>query len=156
MKAILLTAFALFLFMPAAIAADSAAQMTEVTIVSQDGAKHVFHVEAATEWATQERGLMYRAHIPADGGMLFVFPASEEKGFWMRNTFLPLDMLFVTEDGVIHKIHHMAIPEDITPIRSEGPVKYVMEINGGTAEALGLAAGDKLYNHDYIGNELAP
>lgn len=145
---------ALLIAVPA-YASDEVAETSEVTIVTEEGAQHIFHLEVAQEWQNQEKGLMFRPWLAEDGGMLFVFSQSQERGFWMKNTFIPLDIMFVTSAGIIHKIHHRAIPEDLTVIRSEGPAQFVIEIKGGMAEKLGISTGDKVYNRDHIGNELA-
>lgn len=132
-----------------------AAELHDITAVTPT-AKHVLHVEVAVTPQEHMQGLMYRTEMPEDQGMLFLFPESQPRGFWMRNTLIPLDMVFIKDDGVIANIHANAKPKDETVIYSDGPVARVLELNGGTAERLGLKAGDKLYSEAYFGNKLAP
>lgn len=124
----------------------AAATLIPVTIESASG-KHVFRVEVARTVAEQERGLMFRTDIPADGGMLFApYPpqggAPREASFWMRNTPSPLDILFIREDGSIARIAENTIPFSENPIPSGEPVAAVLEIRGGKSAELGIASGD--------------
>ena len=113
-------------------------------IITQEGHTHIFHVEEARTPEEQAKGLMFRTHLDSDSGMLFFFEKSEQYSFWMRNTLIPLDMIFIREDGIIEHIHDNAIPHDETPIRAPNPVRAVLEINGGLSEKLGLNAGDRI------------
>ena len=97
--------------------------------------------EIAATSEARERGLMNRAALPAGQGMLFVYPAPRLVAFWMKNTLIPLDMIFVDAVGAIVRVHENAVPGDETPIPSGAPVRYVLEIGGGQARALGLAPG---------------
>jgi uncharacterized protein len=101
-----------------------------------------FAVELALTRAQQEQGLMYRSRLAADAGMLFIFPRTATQAFWMKNTLIPLDMLFISADGMIVDIHERAVPLDETPIVSRVPVKAVLELNGGTVARLGIKKGD--------------
>ena len=85
---------------------------------------------------------MFVQSLAPDAGMLFDFKESREVSFWMRNTFIPLDMIFIRADGVIANVHVNAIPQDPTGIPSEGPVMFVLEIAGGRSVELGIKAGD--------------
>lgn len=125
--------------------------MEQLSIRTQDGALQHFYIEVAMDMRSQIRGLMYRKSMPADQGMLFVFPDVAERSFWMKNTYIPLDMLFIDASGKIINIHENAVPEDLTPIYSSGPAKYVLEINGGESKKLGIRAGDRLV-HKIFGN----
>ncbi len=116
----------------------------KLAIEAGDGKKHVFDVEIARTPAEQAYGLMNRKSMGMNYGMLFLFPTEDERSFWMRNTLIPLDMLFIREDGTIHSIHESAIPHDLTPVLSKGPVLAVLEINGGRASALGIKPGDRV------------
>ena len=92
-----------------------------------------------------EIGLMYRKTMPEDNGMLFLLSAEpKETAFWMKNTLIPLDMLFIARDCTIVNIHAGAEPLSLTPIPSGQPVTAVIELNGGRAQALGIKAGDKV------------
>lgn len=124
------------------------AARVQVTIVSRNG-PHRFDVEVARTDAEQERGLMFRTNIPADGGMLFTpYPAEggppKEASFWMQNTPSALDIIFIRADGTIARIAANAEPFSEDRILSGEPVSAVLEINGGRAAALGIAAGDKV------------
>lgn len=124
----------------------SAALRTEnlAIVSSKDGMKHNFSVEIADTPNARELGLMFRQKMGANQGMLFEMDRNEVVQFWMKNTLIPLDMLFVGADGTIKSIHPNAIPQDLTPISSEVPVTGVIELNGGRAKALGIVPGDKV------------
>ena len=115
---------------------------SDVTIVTTAGAKYHFTVEVAETPEQLEHGLMFRDSMPEDAGMLFLLGLDEPASFWMRNTFLPLDMLFIARDGRITNIHHNAAPGSTAIISSTEPVTGVLEINGGVAGRLGIHAGD--------------
>ncbi len=135
----------------AAAAAGSAASAgqarAELTITSGNG-PHKFNVEIARTDAEQERGLMFRTDLPADGGMLFApYPAEgapKEASFWMQHTPSPLDIIFIRRDGTIARIAANAVPFSEDRILSGEPVSAVLEINGGRAAALGISVGDKV------------
>ncbi len=117
-----------------------------VTVVTADGRQHVFKVDVADTDATRARGLMYRRSMPADVGMLFDYKYETETAFWMKNTFIPLDMIFIRANGTIANIAERAVPHDETSIPSNGAVRGVLEVNGGTAARLGIKPGDKVLN----------
>jgi uncharacterized protein len=123
-----------------------------VTVETSEGPR-VFHIELADDPDEQEIGLMNRTSMPKDAGMLFEFPKIEKRAFWMKDTMIPLDMIFIAEDGTIQHIHHMARPLDRTHITSESPVKAVLEINGGLTDTLGIKEGDKVI-HPIFRNQL--
>jgi uncharacterized protein len=127
-------------------AADQSMQFaTEPLVIdTAKGQRQKFSVELALTDRQREYGLMFRASMPADHGMLFDFGMSRRVMMWMENTPLPLDMLFLDQAGVIVRIHRNAVPYSRTIIDSQVPVKYVIEINGGVAAKLGLAIGDKV------------
>lgn len=101
-----------------------------------------FTVEIADEPAGQALGLMHRPSMPRFSGMLFDFHGPGSRSFWMENTLIPLDMLFIDETGVVRHIHHRARPLDRTPISGgSDAIRYVLEINGGMAETLRLMPG---------------
>lgn len=103
-----------------------------------------FQVELAVTPAEQARGLMFREDLPRLSGMLFVYPRESDVSFWMRNTLIPLDMIFVDDGGRILRVHENAVPGDETPIPAGAPTLAVLEINGGAARRLGLGPGDEL------------
>lgn len=103
-----------------------------------------FSVVVAATPQEQARGLMYVESMPRLAGMLFVYETPRAVSFWMRNTLIPLDMVFIDEAGVVQHIHVMAQPLDETPIFGPESTQYVLEINGGMSDMLGLAAGDEV------------
>jgi uncharacterized membrane protein (UPF0127 family) len=103
-----------------------------------------FRVEVADDAAERSRGLMYREQLPRFGGMLFVYDAPEPVAFWMKNTLIPLDMLFFDASGRLAAVHENAVPGDLTPIPGGDAIQYVLEINGGAARKLGIAPGAEL------------
>jgi uncharacterized membrane protein (UPF0127 family) len=105
------------------------------------------NMELANTAKEIERGLMHRSSLPANTGMLFQFPDEQERAFWMRNTLVPLDMLFVTSAGRITNIHPSVPPHSEELRRSNGPAQYVVELPGGTAEKYGIQAGDRFQWH---------
>jgi uncharacterized membrane protein (UPF0127 family) len=128
----------------AVLMACSSAQAESLEIVGKDGARHAFKVEIASTAQERRAGLQFRERMAPDHGMLFVMDKAEVELFWMKDTLIPLDMLFIAPDGTIAKIHENAKPGDLTPISSGVPVSAVLEINGGRAAELGIAAGDKV------------
>jgi uncharacterized protein len=122
--------------------AEEPAELLTVSIRTINGAKHDFRVEVARTEAQQERGLMYRTELSPDGGMLFAFDAPKPRSFWMKNTVLPLDMLFIREDGSVAKLAEQTIPQSLDPVVCTEPVIAVLEIAGGRAASLGIAEGD--------------
>jgi uncharacterized membrane protein (UPF0127 family) len=124
-----------------ALATSACSAENQLTIKSANG-DHVFTVEIVDTPKSRADGLMYRQELAPDAGMLFDFKETRQVGFWMQNTFIPLDMIFIREDGVIANVHVNAKPLDPTTIPSDGPVMYVLEIPGGRSVELGIAAGD--------------
>ncbi len=111
-------------------------------VIESSGRAHRFAVEVADTDQRRALGLMHRESMPADHGMVFDFKQDQPVSMWMRNTRIPLDMLFIDRDGRVVNIHARAIPFDETAIHSDGPVRGVLELNGGTAARLGLRPGD--------------
>lgn len=103
-----------------------------------------FRVEVADDPGERAQGLMRREHLASSAGMLFVYERPQMASFWMQNTLVPLDMVFVNEAGQVVKVHPNAVPGDETPIPSGEPVRYVLEINGGLAARIGIAPGAEL------------
>ncbi len=145
-------AFFLFLVLfPNAGSAQNADPLKQITIVSRDGKQHLFHVELALTPQQQAKGLMGRTSMPEDAGMLFYFSSEDERSFWMKNTLIPLDMLFINKKGAIINVHDSAKPNDQTSVKSGGPAIAVVELNGGTAKKLGIVKGD-VVKHVFFGN----
>ena len=103
-----------------------------------------FDVEMATTDAERAHGLMYRKQLGAYEGMLFDFFKEMPVSFWMKNTLIPLDMVFIASDGTIKHVHANAVPMSTDTIPSQYPVRAVLEINGGSAALLGIKPGDKV------------
>lgn len=114
--------------------------------------KFPFTVEVVDTPKTRAQGLMYRQSLAPDAGMLFDFKEERETAFWMQNTFIPLDMIFVGADGVVRTVHVNARPHDTTAISSQVPVRFVLEIPGGRSEEIGLKPGDRL-EHVRVGQQ---
>lgn len=103
-----------------------------------------FSVEIADTEQTRARGLMFREHMPRGAGMLFVYEHPQTAAFWMKNTLIPLDIIFIDEHGTVSKVHENAVPGDLTPIPGGDAVFAVLEINGGLARRYGISAGTQL------------
>ena len=119
-------------------------EQTELTIETAAGEAHRFAVEVAQSMAQRARGLMFRESMAADAGMLFVYPAEQQIRMWMKNTVIPLDMLFVAADGRILGIAEDTVPFSEEIIASTGPARAVIELNGGTTRRLGIRSGDRV------------
>jgi uncharacterized membrane protein (UPF0127 family) len=128
----------------ASVHAESGLRVVPLTVTTTSGKKYAFRVEVAASAFEQARGLMYRRAMGADEGMVFPMSPARAASFWMRNTVIPLDLIFIGVDGRISNIAANAIPYDESPLRSVGLVKAVLELNGGRAAALGIAPGDKV------------
>jgi uncharacterized protein len=102
-----------------------------------------FSVEVAGDPVSRQRGLMFRRTMDDDRGMLFVFQQSSQLGFWMQNTPMPLDLLFIGEDGAVRAIEQ-GVPFSIDPIAPPVRAQFVLELKAGTAEKAGIAIGDRL------------
>ena len=120
--------------------------------VSGDWGQASFQVDVADDAQERAQGLMFVAEMATLSGMLFVYERPQSVSFWMKNTLIPLDMLFVAPDGEVLKIHENAVPGDLTPIPGGDGVQMVLEINGGLSSRLGIAAGDVL-QHPSFGPE---
>lgn len=115
-----------------------------VTLVTADGGRHAFAVEIAETPEQRARGLMYREELAADHGMLFDFGSDQPVSFWMKNTPLSLDMIFVRGDGRVAEIAADTTPFSLAAVDSDEPVRFVLEVVAGTAARLGLKPGDRL------------
>jgi len=120
-----------------------AAEFQELEIVSKSGV-HPFRVEMALTPEEHARGLMFRRELPEGQGMLFDFGYDQPVAFWMKNTYISLDMIFIRSDGRIQRIAERAEPLSERNIPSGGPVRWVLEVIAGTAKKLGIAAGDQV------------
>ena len=121
--------------------AEGALQHLEVDTAS---GRHIFQVELMRSEEDREKGLMFRRSLADDHGMLFDFPHDEPLVFWMKNTYIPLDMIFIARDGHVVSIKHDAKPMDETLISSGVPAAGVLEINAGLADKIGIKVGDEM------------
>jgi uncharacterized protein len=136
----------LLLSVPAGLAAEE----STLEIVTKQGV-HVFTVELATNDAERQQGLMFRKELPEGRGMLFDFKRDQDVSMWMRNTLIPLDMLFINADGSIRRIAENTEPLSERTIPSGGPVRGVLEVIGGTAKKFGIVPGDKVAHPVFSG-----
>ena len=120
-------------------------------VIAARGRDLNFEVELALDDAHRSHGLMFRKALGPYEGMLFDFFQEMPVSFWMKNTLIPLDMLFIAADGTIKHIHANAVPMTTDAIPSQFPVRAVLEINGGSAALLGIKPGDKV-KHPIFGN----
>jgi len=130
--------------------ADIQFKRSALTIVT-GGHDLKFEVDLATNDAERSRGLMFRKQLGAYEGMLFDFYQEMPVSFWMKNTLIPLDMVFIAADGTVKHVHANAVPLSTDAIPSLYPVRAVLEINGGSAALLGIKPGDKV-KHPIFGN----
>ncbi|MCR6643256.1 MAG: DUF192 domain-containing protein [Terricaulis sp.] len=133
----------------APVSAPDGAHRELVSIATAQGDRR-FYAEIADDEAERARGLMFRREMARDHGMLFLFEEPGMQSFWMRNTHLSLDLIFVAADGRIVNIIEHATPYSDAPLRSSGPAVAVLEINAGLSRELGIAAGDRV-QHPRIG-----
>jgi uncharacterized protein len=120
-----------------------ALELEPLEIVSKNGV-HTFQVEMAVTPEEQAKGLMFRRELPEGQGMLFDFHRDQPAVFWMKNTYIPLDMIFIRSDGRIQSIAEHTQPLSEALVRSGAPVRAVLEVIAGTAQKLGIASGDRV------------
>ena len=109
-----------------------------------DWGQAAFHIEIADTEATRARGLMFRESLPRGAGMLFVYDRPQTAAFWMKNTLIPLDLIFLDEHGRVTRVHEHAVPGDLTPIQGGDQVFAVLEINAGLARRYGIEPGSQM------------
>jgi uncharacterized membrane protein (UPF0127 family) len=134
-----------------AVTPSRAAGEATLEIASKNGA-HSFVVELATNDEERSRGLMFRKELPEGRGMLFDFVNDQPVAFWMHNTYIPLDMIFIRSDGSIVRIAENTEPLSDRLVPSGGPVRAVLEVIGGTARKLGIAPGDHVTGSIFSGS----
>jgi len=145
MKSAIAAAFSIL-----ATAGSVSAACTEgVATIIGDFGQARFSVEIADDVQERAQGLMFVEQMPTLAGMLFIYDKPGPASFWMRNTLIPLDMLFLDETGIITRLHENAIPGDETAIPGGDAVLAVLEINGGMAERLGIAEGDAIQHPSF-------
>ena len=131
-----------------------AACSDSVATVATDTAKVRFQVELAITAQDKAQGLMHRETLPDRAGMLFIYPNPQPVSFWMRNTLIPLDMIFIDDQGRVARVHHNAVPLDETPIYGGDAIKAVLEINAGLAKKYGIS-DTSMVVHPLISPEFA-
>ena len=123
--------------------AETKLAQVPLTIHSANG-DHKFTVEVAATPEEQEHGLMFRKVVPPDTGMIFPYDPPAQVSFWMKNTLVPLDMVFIGPDGKIGRIAENTTPMSLDPVASIDPISSVLELAGGRSAQLGLRPGDKV------------
>lgn len=131
-------------FFIAMVGAGFAACTSDRVSLTGDRGEVFFSVEIADDPAERSQGLMFRENMPMSSGMLFVYERPQRVSFWMKNTLIPLDMIFLNERGVVEHVHENAIPGDLTPIPGGDNILVVLEINGGLARRLGIKPGAEM------------
>ncbi len=127
-------------------------KLEKLTLVTASGEKTI-DIEVARTLDEQARGLMFRTSMADTSGMLFPYAPPRELTMWMKNTYIPLDMVFIRPDGVIHRIEVRTEPLSETVIASGGPMAAVLELAGGAAERLGLKPGDRVVHPHFGGSK---
>ena len=133
----MVAAFVFSAFLALSAGFSQAAEKSVVEIVSKTGV-HSFSVEVVDNDADRTKGLMHRRSLPEGSGMLFDFHREQDVSFWMQNTYIPLDMIFIRADGRIHRIAENTTPMSTDQVPSRGPVRGVLEVIAGTAKKYGI------------------
>jgi uncharacterized membrane protein (UPF0127 family) len=131
-------------FLAALLQVSACNAQPQVTIATKDGGELTFQVEVADTPAKRELGLQYRHDLPPDRGMIFLFPTQSEHAFWMKNTPIPLDMIFINRDRKIVGIVEQAVPFSTDSRSVPGASQFVLEINGGLSKRHGINVGDSV------------
>jgi uncharacterized protein len=142
--------FAVLIFINVAVA-DASRPGPGTLVVSTAKADHEFVVELVNTPSSRSRGLMYRRSMAGNAGMLFDFVISQRVVMWMKNTFIPLDMLFIDSEGKITNIASRTVPHSLLHIPSSGKVRAVLELNSGLAARLNISPGDRI-RHKIFGD----
>ncbi|MGL5012644.1 MAG: DUF192 domain-containing protein [Paracoccaceae bacterium] len=132
----------------------AACEEGSLELQTMSGGVSRFNIEVADDAAERAQGLMNRERLPTAAGMLFIYPTPGNVSFWMENTLIPLDMIFIDPTGTVKRVHENAVPGDRTPIPGGTNIKFVLEINGGLARRMGVTEG-ALVRHPAIDQTLA-
>jgi len=135
-------------FLPVQAQQRPAFDRSSLTIETAGGPRK-FDIELAVTPEQMSFGLMFRRQMPADAGMLFVYESPRPAYMWMKNTYIPLDMLFIGVDGRIVNIAERTVPHSEATVASTGPVRATLELNGGTAQRLGIKPGDRVVHPSF-------
>lgn len=122
----------------------SASAKSELSIITSNGSKHNFLVEVARTEEEKKIGLMFRKTLAKNAGMLFLYKREALRLMWMKNTFIPLDILFIDKDGVIQRVVKRTIPHSLATISSRQSVLAVLELRGGITSSLEIKKGDRI------------
>ena len=122
--------------------------------IQGDWGQASFAIEVADDGAERSQGLMHVESMPRNAGMLFVYDHPQTVAFWMKNTLIPLDMIFIDETGTVSRVHQNAIPHDETSIFGGNQIQFVLEINGGLSSIFGIGPGDQI-QHPAIDETIA-
>lgn len=144
------------MFVAACLAGPALAQVCDEAQVDLRGdfGTARFSVDIADDDAERAQGLMFVENLPSGQGMLFVYESPRPASFWMKNTLIPLDMIFVGADGVVRNVHENAVPGDLTPIPGGNDILAVLEIRGGLSGAIGIEPGAEM-RHPAFGDDAA-
>lgn len=129
---------------PSVASLDEFFEHDELTIVASDGSHHTFNIYLATSFEQQRRGLMFVRELPEKTGMLFVYDNESVRSMWMKNTYIPLDIVFARRDGTVASVIHDTEPLSLKSLSSTEPVTFVLELNGGVARRYEIGAGSRL------------
>ena len=144
MRILAILAVALSVVLASPLQAAPADKASSRLVIEADSGKHAFNVELALTADQQAKGLMYRRELAADAGMLFVYTRPSPVTMWMKNTYIPLDMLFIGADGRILHLVERTVPLSTELIGTDKAVRAVLEVRGGTASRLGIRTGDRV------------
>ena len=133
------------------IEANNAQFNTDSILIRTENKQYIFNVEIATSKKERSIGLMHRKNLKQNQGMLFIYPSNQIIKMWMKNTLIPLDMIFIKENGQIENIIKMTKPNDLTPIGPEVELKAVLEINGGLTTYLKIKKGHFIIHPIFTG-----
>jgi len=129
---------------PGVASLDEFFERDELSILASDGSTHTFDIYLATGFEQQRRGLMFVRELPETTGMLFVYDDEVVHSMWMKNTYIPLDIVFARRDGSVSSVIHDTEPLSLKSLRSIEPVTYVLELNAGVARRYKISAGSRL------------
>ncbi len=127
------------------------APVESLTIETAAGVRHEFKVEVVKDDRARDRGLMFRQSLPADGGMLFDYDPPQSIAFWMKNTYIPLDIIFIDAKGVILNIAANTTPLSLVQLQSSGAARGILEVNADTMARFGIKAGDHVRHRIFAG-----
>jgi uncharacterized membrane protein (UPF0127 family) len=127
---------------------DKSFEFGSLTVINDAGETLVFDVYLATKPEQHRRGLMFVRNMPEDTGMLFIYPGEQIRSMWMKNTYIPLDMIFARADGTVTNVIADTVPQTLQSNASSEPARYVLELNAGTARRLGIGTRSRLLRDD--------